>query len=80
MPEPPFSRPLHQPYLRHQLRPHPLHLPHLVGRHAAALSGRLRVRQVDEGAVIDMVRCQRLEDLSKVFVAPRPPGDCLTLP
>ena len=31
--------PLDEPYLRHQLRLHPLHLPHLVGRHAAAPAG-----------------------------------------
>ena len=64
MPQPPFRRPLHEPYLRHQFRPHPLHLPHLVSRHAAAPAGGLRVRQIDEGAVIDMVRLQRLEDLA----------------
>ena len=39
MPEPTLGRPLHEPYLRHQLRPHPLHLPHLVGRHAAGRCG-----------------------------------------
>jgi len=57
-------RPLHGPYLHHQLRPHPLHLPHLVRRHAAAPAGSLRLRQIDEGAFIDMVRPERLEDLS----------------
>ena len=34
MPQPTFRRPLDEAYLRHQLRPDPLHLPHLVGRHA----------------------------------------------
>ena len=29
-----FGRPLHEPYLRHQLRLHPLHLPHLASRSA----------------------------------------------
>ncbi len=64
VPETTLGRPLHEPYLRHQLRPDPLNLPHLVGRHAAAPAGRLRVRQVVEGAVIDMVRRQRLEYLA----------------
>jgi hypothetical protein len=61
VPEATLGRPLHEPHLRHQLRPHPLHLPHLAGRHAAAPAGRLRVRQVDEGTVIGVVRLQRLQ-------------------
>ena len=64
MPQSTLGRPLDEPYLRHQLRPHPLHLPHLLGRHAAAPAGRLRVRQIDEGTLIDMVGLQRLEDLA----------------
>src|SRR5688572_9948434 len=48
MPQPSFRSPFHEPYLRYQLRLHPLHLPHLVSGHAAAPAGRLRVRQVDE--------------------------------
>ena len=63
MPQATLGRPLHEPYLRHQLRLHPLHLPHLVGRHAAAPAGCLRVRQINEGTIIDMVWLQRLEDL-----------------
>ena len=63
VPQPTLGRPLHEPYLRDQLRPHPLHLPHLFGRHAAAPAG-FRVRQIDKGALIDMVRLQRLEDLA----------------
>src|SRR5688572_3237311 len=55
-----LGRPLHGPYLHHQLRPHPLHLPHLVRRHAAAPAGSLRLRQIDEGAFIDMVRPERI--------------------
>ena len=47
--------------------------PHLVGRHAAAPAGRLRVRQIDEGTLVGMVRLQRLEDLSTQMKA-------LTLP
>ena len=39
MPQPTLGRPLDEPYLRHQLRLHPLHLPHLVSRHAAAPAG-----------------------------------------
>ena len=42
VPQPALGGPLHEPYLRHQLRPHPLHLPHLVSRHAAAPAGWLR--------------------------------------
>ena len=34
-----FGRPLHEPYLRHQLRLHALHLPHLASRHAADPAG-----------------------------------------
>ena len=64
MPQATLGRPLDEPYLRHQLRLHPLHLPHLVRRHAAAPAGRLRVRQIDEGTLIDMVWLQRLEDLA----------------
>jgi hypothetical protein len=64
VPHPTLRSPLHEPYLRHQLLPHPLHLRHLVGHHAAAPAGRLRVRQIDEGTFIDMVRLQRLEDLA----------------
>ena len=63
MPQPALGSPLHESYLRDQLRLHPLHLPHLLGGHAAAPAGRLRVRQVDEGTLIDMVRLQSLEDL-----------------
>ena len=64
MPQTTLRRPLDEADLRHQLRLHPLHLPHLLSRHAAAPAGRLRVRQIDEGTVIDMVRLQRLEDLA----------------
>ena len=32
MPQPTLGSPLHEPYLRHQLRLHPLHPAHLVGR------------------------------------------------
>jgi hypothetical protein len=54
MPQPSFRRLLHESYLRHQLRPHPLHLPHLVSRHAAAPAGRL----------IGVAWLQRPEDLA----------------
>ena len=64
MPQSTLRSPLHEPYLRHELRPHPLRLPHLAGRHAAAPAGRLRVRQVGEGALIDVAGLQRPEDLS----------------
>ncbi len=64
MPQPTLGSPLHEPYLRHQLRLDPLHLAHLLRRHAAAPAGRLRVRQVDEGALIDVAGLQRPEDLS----------------
>jgi hypothetical protein len=64
MPQPTLGRSLHEPYLGHQLRPHPLHLPHLGSRHAAAPTGCLRVRQIDEGTLIDLVGLQRLEDLA----------------
>ena len=36
MPQPTFGGPLDEPYLRHQLRLHPLHLPHLVHHHTVA--------------------------------------------
>jgi len=64
VPQTTLRRPLHEPHLRHQLRPHPLHLLHLVSGHAAAPAGRLRVRQVGEGALIDVAGLQRPEDLS----------------
>ena len=64
MPETTLRRPLHEPYLRHQLRLHPLHLWHFASRHTAAPAGRLRVRQIDEGTLIDMVRLQRLQHLA----------------
>src|SRR5688572_12062041 len=49
VPQPTLRCPLHEPYLRNQLRPHPLHLPHLVGRHAPAPAGRLRVGRSTKG-------------------------------
>jgi len=64
MPQPTLGCPLHEPNLRHQLRLDPLHLAHLVSGHAAAPAGCLRLRQIDEGTFIDMVRLQRLEDLA----------------
>ena len=64
MPQATLGGPLDEPYLRHEFRPHPLHLPHLARRHAAAPAGRLRLRQIDEGAVIAMMRLQHLEDLT----------------
>jgi hypothetical protein len=64
MPQPPLRRPLNEPDLRHQLRSDPLHLPHLAGSHAAAPAGCLRVRQIDEGTIVDMVGLQRLEYLA----------------
>jgi hypothetical protein len=64
MPQPSLRRPLDEPDLRDDLRPHPLHLAHLIHRDAATPAGCLRVRQVDEGTLVDMVRLQRLEDLA----------------
>jgi len=64
VPEATLGGPLDEPYLRHQLRLHPLHLPHLVSHHAAAPAGRLRVRQIDERVMVGVQGLQRLEDLT----------------
>ena len=64
MPQPTLGRPLHEPYLRHQLRLHPLHLPHLVTRHAAAsVCGEVRVEIAGSLAAAELFasECKRYE-------------------
>jgi hypothetical protein len=61
---PPLPVKMPETDLRHQLRTDPLHLPHLIGRDAAAPAVGRRVGQIHERAMVDVEWLQRLGDLA----------------